>query len=127
MSKDAFAASFKLNLWDIGGQEEIRKYWVHYFDKVSGLVFVVDSSDDERVQENNKELKILMEEKLLEDVPLLVFANKQDLMGLEVDEIVNKLDLNEIKNRKWSIFACSALKDEGVSDGMKWLISNLKV
>ena len=66
-----------------------------------------------------------MEEKLLDDVPLLVFANKQDLMGLEVDEIISKLELNSIKNRKWSIFACSAIKNEGISEGMKWLISNL--
>lgn len=29
---------FKLNLWDIGGQEEIRQYWKYYFEKVSGLV-----------------------------------------------------------------------------------------
>lgn len=30
--------SFKLNLWDIGGQEEIRQYWKYYFEKVGGLV-----------------------------------------------------------------------------------------
>lgn len=32
--------SFKLNLWDIGGQEEIRQYWKYYFEKVSGLVSI---------------------------------------------------------------------------------------
>lgn len=87
---------------------------------------MVDSSDEERVIECNKELKLLMNEKLLDDVPLLVFANKQDLFGLEVDEIISKLELNNIKSRKWSIFACSALKNEGISEGMKWIITNLK-
>lgn len=56
---------------------------------------------------------------------MLVFANKQDLMGLEVDEIIEKLELNNIKNRKWSIFACSAIKNEGITEGMNWLVSNL--
>jgi ADP-ribosylation factor-like protein 3 len=68
----------------------------------------------------------LIEEKLLDQVPILVFANKQDLMGLEVDEIIKELELNNINDRKWSIFACSAIKNEGISEGMKWLISNLK-
>lgn len=30
--------SFNLNVWDIGGQEEIRKYWKYYFDKANALV-----------------------------------------------------------------------------------------
>lgn len=47
-------------------------------------------------------------------------------MGLEVDEIIKELELNSINDRKWSIFACSAIKNEGISEGMKWLISNLK-
>jgi small GTP-binding protein len=52
--------SFKLNVWDIGGQKEIRKYWENYFDNCDGLVFVVDSSDDYRVAECNNELKLLI-------------------------------------------------------------------
>ncbi len=52
--------TFKLNVWDIGGQKEIRKYWENYFDNVDGLIFVVDSSDDYRVTESNSELKLLL-------------------------------------------------------------------
>jgi ADP-ribosylation factor-like protein 3 len=51
--------SFKLNVWDIGGQSEIRKYWENYYDNVDGLIFVVDSSDDYRITESNNELKML--------------------------------------------------------------------
>jgi len=51
--------TFKLNVWDIGGQKEIRKYWENYFDNVDALIFVVDSSDDYRVTESNNELKLL--------------------------------------------------------------------
>ena len=74
----------------------------------------MDSSDEERVGECNKELNILLADEMLSGVPLLVFANKQDLIGLDVDDIINKLELNNIKNnRKWSIFACSAKQDKG--------------
>ena len=52
--------SFKLNVWDIGGQAEIRKYWENYYDNVDGLIFVIDSSDDYRLTECNNELKMLI-------------------------------------------------------------------
>jgi ADP-ribosylation factor-like protein 3 len=57
--KSIVRESFKLNVWDIGGQAEIRKYWENYYDNVDGLIFVVDSSDDIRVTESNNELKML--------------------------------------------------------------------
>ena len=40
------------------------------------MVFVVDSSDEERLGECLDELKALMTEEGLEKVPLLVYANK---------------------------------------------------
>jgi ADP-ribosylation factor-like protein 3 len=57
--KSIVRESFKLNVWDIGGQSEIRKYWENYYDNVDGLIFVVDSSDDYRITESNNELKML--------------------------------------------------------------------
>lgn len=32
--------TFKINLWDIGGQDQIRQYWKYYFDNASGIVSV---------------------------------------------------------------------------------------
>ena len=40
------------------------------------MVFVVDSSDEERLEECTSELNALLEEEGLKDVPLLVYANK---------------------------------------------------
>ncbi len=50
----------KLNVWDIGGQMEIRQYWDNYYDNTDGLIFVVDSSDDYRLQECFKEFKLIV-------------------------------------------------------------------
>ena len=48
------------------------------------------------------------------DVPVLIFANKQDIqMSLSADEVMSLMELENITNRKWSIFACSAIKGEG--------------
>lgn len=68
-----------MNVWDIGGQKAIRPYWKNYYENTDGMVFVVDSSDEERIKECFEELGALLEEEALVKVPLLVYANKQDL------------------------------------------------
>lgn len=30
--------SFKLNVWDVGGQKSLRSYWRNYFESTDGLV-----------------------------------------------------------------------------------------
>ena len=70
---------FKLNVWDIGGQKAIRPYWKNYYEHTDGLIYVVDSSDDIRIGECTEELNSLLAEDLLAKVPLLVYANKQDI------------------------------------------------
>ena len=54
-----------MNVWDIGGQKAIRPYWQNYYENTDGLVFVVDSSDEIRIDECSGELQqLLIEEKL---------------------------------------------------------------
>lgn len=55
-----------------------------------------------------------------------MFANKQDLVhALGPDEITEKLKLDKIQNRKWSIMACSALENEGIEEGFQWVVENV--
>lgn len=78
-------------MWDIGGQKAIRPYWKNYFENTDGLVYVVDSSDEVRLKECSEELQNLLSEDNLKSVPLLVFANKQDLQfALEAEEVTNR-------------------------------------
>lgn len=49
----------------------------HVLFAVSGLIFVVDSNDRERVNEAREELMRMLAEDELRDAVLLVFANKQ--------------------------------------------------
>lgn len=112
-----------MNVWDIGGQRAIRAYWKNYIENNDALVYVVDSSDENRLGESKEELQQLLSEEALQNVPLLVFANKQDLQfALEADEVINTLQLLEISDRTWHIQACSAMTKEGLQDGMEWLV-----
>ena len=42
---------------------------------------MIDSADRRRIEETGMELNLLLEEEKLEGVPLLVLANKQDLLN----------------------------------------------
>merc|ERR1719382_1309703 len=115
---------FKLNVWDIGGQKTIRPYWSNYFESSDALVYVIDSSDKRRLEESGQELRELLAEDKLSSIPLLIFANKQDLLQAEpADEIVETLELTKIEDRTWTIQACSATDGNGLQEGMEWLIT----
>lgn len=59
----------------------------------------------------------------LRDAALLVFANKQDQPGAKgAGEISEALKLGELKDRNWTIVACSAIDGSGVNEGMDWLV-----
>lgn len=82
------------------------------------MIYVIDAADEDRITEAGKELDNLLAEKSLADIPVLVFANKQDLVhALGPDEITEKLKLDKISDRKWSIMACSALENDGLEEG----------
>jgi ADP-ribosylation factor protein 6 len=94
----------KFNVWDVGGQDKIRPLWRHYFSGKShhqenpnllrsqigllirprnlgtqGLIFVIDSSDRNRIEEARQELHRIINDREMKDSLLLVFANKQDI------------------------------------------------
>ena len=65
----------------------------------------------------------MLNEDELRDAALLVFANKQDQSGAKgAGEISEALRLGELRDRNWSIVACSAVDGKGVSEGMDWLV-----
>lgn len=125
--KSVQSGNFKLNVWDIGGQRKIRPYWRNYFDNTDFLIYVIDSSDRMRFDETGVELNELLEEEKLSGVPVLIFANKQDLMSAaSASEIAEGLQLHTIRDRQWQIQSCSALTGEGVKDGIDWAIKNVR-
>lgn len=72
------------------------------------------------------ELHKLLQEERLEGASLLVFANKQDLPGaLSAEEIVEVLELHNIKTHHWKIFNCSAVTAENLLEGVNWIVQDI--
>ena len=109
-------------MWDLGGQTSIRPYWRCYYPNTDAIIFVVDSTDRERLHIAKQELWAMIEEEDLKDAIVLIFANKQDGEGaLDAAEISKALALGKIKSRTWSIKATNALKGTGLFEGFDWL------
>lgn len=64
----------------------------------------------------------MLSEEELKDVPLLVFANKQDMKGALAPETVSdELGLaGGEKSRPWSVRGCCALTGNGLEEGLDW-------
>lgn len=119
--------SYRLNIWDVGGQKTIRSYWRNYFEQTDGLVWVVDSSDLRRLDDCKEELHNLLKEERLSGSSLLILANKQDIQGaLRPAEIAKVLNLEAMDNsRHWQIVGCSAFTGEGLLAGFDWLVDDI--
>lgn len=116
-------ASIRLTTFqDLGGQTSIRPYWRCYYSNTAAVIFVIDSTDIERLGTASEELAAMLNEEELRDAALLIFANKQDQPGARgAGDISEALQLGKLKDRNWTIVACSAIDGRGINEGMDWL------
>jgi len=86
----------------------------------------VDSSDKQRLSEAKVELHKLLEEEDLKEAHVLVFANKQDVLGaLSVNEVKSGLGLADLTTHNWFIQPATATKGEGLFQGLDWLAQQI--
>lgn len=72
------------------------------------------------MEETSFELAELLMEDKLRDVPLLVLANKQDLLhSAPASDIAQAMGLHQIKDRAWQIQPCSAAAGQGIKVSKK--------
>ncbi|KAJ7583838.1 ADP-ribosylation factor 3 [Mycena floridula] len=113
-------------VWDVGGQDLVRRLWRHYYQGAQGIIFVVDSNDRERVDEVREEMHAMLVEDELRDANLLILANKQDLPNaMNTAELTDKLGLHGLRSRNWFIQATCAKSGEGLYEGLEYLARTL--
>lgn len=121
--------SLNFTVFDMSGQGRYRNLWEHYYKTAQAVIFVLDSSDRLRMVVAKEELDILLNhsEIVSRKVPILVFANKQDIKGaLSVIQCTQMMGLESIRNKPWHICASDALLGEGLSEGVDWLTDQIR-
>lgn len=89
-------------MYDVGGQRNERKKWIHCFDNVTALIFVGAISEYDQVLYEDKHQNRLIEafdlfeeicnSKWFKDTSIILFLNKRDLF--EEKYLQNKVPLN---------------------------------
>ncbi|KAF1789202.1 P-loop containing nucleoside triphosphate hydrolase [Phytophthora cactorum] len=120
---------YKLNIWDVGGQDTLRPYWRHHFTGTQGIIFVLDSADDQRLELAKAELNGMLVDTQLQEACLLIILNKRDLPGAkDVQELSEALEFQENcekVNRRVKVQPAVATTGEGLNDGISWLCENM--
>ncbi|KRX09818.1 P-loop containing nucleoside triphosphate hydrolase [Pseudocohnilembus persalinus] len=136
-----------LTTMDLGYQQKTKSLWKHYTKDIEGIIFIVDSSDTQRIQEciSTFHENVLSDENC-KDVPVIIFANKQDIKKMEKQQIIEHLKLDQFQrneqgtysfdnqeiNKKYSIFnwhvqECQANKNLGIMPGFEWLSQQINL
>ena len=116
----------KFQAWDLGGQESNRSLWDVYYMNTDGVIYVIDSQDENNYEESKAQFHKILKNSTLKNATILIYANKQDLQGAKsINDIIRDYELDKIKNHSWQIQPCSALRGEGLIEGLKWLSEQL--
>ena len=112
-------------VWDVGGQDKLRPLWRSYTRCTDGIIFVVDSCKEERLEEAKLELHKVckgLQTNKNNLIPVLVLANKQDLPkaidGVRLEKLLGLKDLNGVQ---WHLQPTCAITGDGLEEGMEML------
>ncbi len=123
-----------LNIFDISGHKSYRStIWKSYIMTSVGIIFVLDSSDKDHIDEAAKWFWIIVDDWLkgrYSDKVILFLANKSDLKNsLDVEQIMNKLSLTKMSNYSdlsFQIFKTSIRENTNIDYSMKWFVKKVK-
>lgn len=110
-----------MQVWDLGGQDQMRSTWEAYFAQTNVLAFVVDSTDVERMPLCRSELERCLALPALHGCHVLILANKQDCSSaMDAASISTALNLVSFKTHNWHIQDCCALSGDGLDEALEW-------
>ncbi|XP_062932400.1 ADP-ribosylation factor-like protein 14 [Cynocephalus volans] len=120
--------SLSLTVWDVGGQEKMRTFWGCYYENTDGLMYVVDSTDKQRLEDSRREFEHILKNEHIKNVPVVLLANKQDVPGaLTAEDITRMFKVRKLcSDQNWYVQPCCAITGDGLIEGFRKLTGFVK-
>ena len=118
----------RFELFDIGGGDKIREIWYHYYRDASAVVFILDSTDQNRLPDIAALIKKNLQYPEMKTMTVMILCNKQDLPeALPKETIEERAQLRTAMGElnKYAIFQVSALTGAGLTDAFQWLAKSI--
>ncbi|XP_067841864.1 ADP-ribosylation factor-like protein 15 isoform X3 [Heptranchias perlo] len=118
-----------LNVKELGGADNIRKYWSRYYQGSQGVVFVLDSaSSEDDLETARNELHSALQHPQLCTMPFLILANHQDKPAARsLQEIKKYFELEPLaRGQRWILQPCSVENMDAVKEGFNQFINLLE-
>jgi len=97
--------NIKFQVWDLGGQSSIRPYWRCYYPNTDAIIFVVDSTDVERLDTARAELHAMLEVRFDAACCFLLYVHTLTHLSTHVPAHPPM----ERRSRTWRMPRCSCL------------------
>ncbi|XP_016898676.2 ADP-ribosylation factor-like protein 15a isoform X2 [Cynoglossus semilaevis] len=118
-----------LNVKELGGADNIKKYWSRYYQGSQGVIFVLDSaSSDEDLEAARNELHSALQHPQLCTLPFLILANHQDKPAARTPSQVKKyFELEPLaRGKRWILEGSSTDHMEAAKEIFTQFISLLE-
>jgi ADP-ribosylation factor protein 1 len=116
----------KFYMWDIGGGCGIKNFWSHYMKNSNCLIFVIDISTKDRINEYIESFQFLLDQhKDIRNIPIIIFNNKKnDKKEFESEEILKKVNMPpEIAPQ---ILEGNVFSGEGLPELLEYIYNNIE-
>lgn len=111
-----------MSIMDLGGQNAFRRFWTGYIERADILIFVVDSSDFERLPLAREVFLSAVSNCDTPNIPILVLATKQDLPNIcSLAYIIQLFNLTNLYDRNIHVQKTSAKTGLGVYESFLWI------
>ena len=121
------------NIFDISGQKSYRaSMWKSYVMTSVGIVFVLDTTNSEEIDEALKWFWVMIDdwlESVFSEKVILFLANKSDLKdSIDLDEIIEQLKLDRMSQYpdiSFQIFKTSIRTETNLDYALQWFVSKI--
>ena len=115
-----------ITIWDLAGGNLVQKFWHHYIEKSNLIIFQMNISDKQRLNEYIESLEdLLKKHKDQRHIPILLLGNKfKDQIEFEPEEILQKVNFPpEISP---TIMKCNVKTGEGLQELLDYIYDNME-